>query len=242
MHISIHSALAAGLLLGGAGAATPATAAVYQVQFSGHVTTLSDPGGVFGGASAGQAVVATVRIDDGVAGADIRHSIDGYGSQYGVYGSGVARATVQLNGVAFAFAGDNSGALNRVNFLRPGFPSYDGVFTNLSGNASYPYAGTFLQAYATSTTVDFLEQSPFGDFYGSPLDFTTGPSAIPSLGFFRIDFYQGNPTVGNFQVDRIVVSQAGAVPEPATWGMLIAGFGLVGAALRRRQAAIAATV
>lgn len=29
------------------------------------------------------------------------------------------------------------------------------------------------------------------------------------------------------------------VPEPATWGMLIAGFGLVGATLRRRRAAIA---
>jgi hypothetical protein len=29
------------------------------------------------------------------------------------------------------------------------------------------------------------------------------------------------------------------VPEPATWAMLIAGFGLVGAAIRRRQAAIA---
>jgi len=30
--------------------------------------------------------------------------------------------------------------------------------------------------------------------------------------------------------------QIGAVPEPATWGMLIAGFGLVGAAARRRSA------
>ena len=27
----------------------------------------------------------------------------------------------------------------------------------------------------------------------------------------------------------------GAVPEPATWAMMISGFGLVGTALRRRQ-------
>ena len=33
---------------------------------------------------------------------------------------------------------------------------------------------------------------------------------------------------------------AGAVPEPANWAMLIAGFGLVGAAARRRNAALAA--
>jgi hypothetical protein len=32
----------------------------------------------------------------------------------------------------------------------------------------------------------------------------------------------------------------GAVPEPASWAMLIAGFGLVGAASRRRRRSIAA--
>ncbi|WP_235890256.1 PEPxxWA-CTERM sorting domain-containing protein [Sandaracinobacter neustonicus] len=33
-------------------------------------------------------------------------------------------------------------------------------------------------------------------------------------------------------------TQSGAVPEPATWAMLIAGFGLVGAAARRRRSAV----
>ena len=31
-----------------------------------------------------------------------------------------------------------------------------------------------------------------------------------------------------------------AVPEPASWAMMIAGFGLVGAAMRRREAFLAA--
>ena len=30
---------------------------------------------------------------------------------------------------------------------------------------------------------------------------------------------------------------AGGVPEPATWAMMILGFGLIGGALRQRQAA-----
>lgn len=38
----------------------------------------------------------------------------------------------------------------------------------------------------------------------------------------------GSPTL------RIEYDLAGAVPEPATWGMMIAGFGLMGAAMRRR--------
>jgi hypothetical protein len=32
----------------------------------------------------------------------------------------------------------------------------------------------------------------------------------------------------------------GAIPEPATWAMLLTGFGLVGANMRRRAAATAA--
>ncbi|OJV29380.1 MAG: hypothetical protein BGO24_03985 [Sphingomonas sp. 67-36] len=34
------------------------------------------------------------------------------------------------------------------------------------------------------------------------------------------------------------VAGAGGVPEPATWAMMIAGFGLVGAAMRRRKAQV----
>lgn len=39
----------------------------------------------------------------------------------------------------------------------------------------------------------------------------------------------------SFEFDNIA---AGAVPEPATWAMLIVGFGFVGASLRRRQAGV----
>jgi uncharacterized repeat protein (TIGR03803 family) len=31
------------------------------------------------------------------------------------------------------------------------------------------------------------------------------------------------------------LSESAAIPEPATWGMMIAGFGLVGAGLRLRR-------
>jgi hypothetical protein len=38
-------------------------------------------------------------------------------------------------------------------------------------------------------------------------------------------------------LDRVSASVSGAVPEPATWGMMILGFGLVGMSMRRRGAA-----
>jgi hypothetical protein len=44
------------------------------------------------------------------------------------------------------------------------------------------------------------------------------------------------PDSNDWEMDHL---QYGTVPEPATWGLLIAGFGLVGGALRRRRAALA---
>lgn len=38
--------------------------------------------------------------------------------------------------------------------------------------------------------------------------------------------------------DNIHVDSAGAVPEPASWAMMVGGFGLMGAAMRRRKTAI----
>jgi hypothetical protein len=50
---------------------------------------------------------------------------------------------------------------------------------------------------------------------------------------YPYDFNQGLVTGFNDKV-------GGAVPEPATWAMMIVGFGLVGSAMRRKQAAGAA--
>ena len=53
----------------------------------------------------------------------------------------------------------------------------------------------------------------------SSITITSGTARISSIGQFRIG-----------GVSRAV----GAVPEPATWGMMLIGFGLIGGAMRRR--------
>ncbi len=46
-------------------------------------------------------------------------------------------------------------------------------------------------------------------------------------------------TSSSANIDNInVTAVRGAVPEPATWAMMIAGFGAVGVAMRRRQRAV----
>lgn len=60
----------------------------------------------------------------------------------------------------------------------------------------------------------------------------TGPITAPILkvGSFNL----ADPT-GALSY-QLTISQVGAVPEPATWAMMISGFGMLGAAARRRGA------
>lgn len=69
-----------------------------------------------------------------------------------------------------------------------------------------------------------------------------------SLAAFRGYQYSATLTSGTivfapYTDTAVVVPRGGilfsAVPEPATWAMMIAGFGLVGSALRRRKTAVA---
>lgn len=64
-------------------------------------------------------------------------------------------------------------------------------------------------------------------------DFQIGP------GTFTI-MLQGTPGTANGALGGTVAFQAGAVaaavPEPATWAMMLLGFGAIGASMRRRRA------
>lgn len=79
------------------------------------------------------------------------------------------------------------------------------------------------------------------NFYGDPSTF--GGIPTPALSFtadsIRILFSSYGGTTGQFtygQTGTAVFSYStGAVPEPATWGMMLAGFGMIGFAARRRQ-------
>ncbi|WP_310496797.1 PEPxxWA-CTERM sorting domain-containing protein [Sandarakinorhabdus sp.] len=63
----------------------------------------------------------------------------------------------------------------------------------------------------------------------------SGQTTITTDGFYNVSFVFDTSFVPSKDVviDRVYVA---AVPEPASWAMLIAGFGLVGVSARRRKA------
>jgi hypothetical protein len=85
-------------------------------------------------------------------------------------------------------------------------------------------------AWCGNPTAPFLnavghEQFAFLNVY------LTGGQTYDRIRFYQVGgggYESDNHTVGFF------TTKGGVVPEPATWAMMIAGFGLVGAAVRRR--------
>ena len=158
---------------------------------------------------------------------------------------------------------DSFGALNP--FIQPrlrtqvvggnGFQSYDLTLTGVIPNAW----GSGNQSDATQSTGGGVYFNDNGGtsfaILGVPIGYTSG-SAISNSAFYGGQtFATMGLTIGNYVYNfgsganadtfSLIVSSnptpvvtppvTGAVPEPATWAMMILGMGAVGFAMRRRQ-------
>jgi hypothetical protein len=106
----------------------------------------------------------------------------------------------------------------------------------LASNASFNAIGFNLYTNAYDAPVVSL-YTPGGALIGS----YTVPQAPHTLGYFGLTsttaigwavMIVDRGWVENTAIDNVSI---GSVPEPASWAMLIAGFGLTGAAMRRRR-------
>lgn len=96
----------------------------------------------------------------------------------------------------------------------------------------HPIDGRYFDAHAGQyfTAPDLPDGSlTFSGFrYTGMLDAYAEPRELPITYFPDVRFY--------FQADSYSTNVLTGVPEPATWGLMIAGLGLVGLGLRRRRA------
>lgn len=123
-----------------------------------------------------------------------------------------------------------------INYTLPnGSPTYtdnginDGATFNVNGNG-----------FSGGVNITRLDQAGnFGNgifLYGPQLFMGSTSNPVLSLGTFFLSDIQPPFSTSQLQVNyRLVVSQVAAVPESSTWAMMIGGFGLLGAGLRRRS-------
>lgn len=103
-------------------------------------------------------------------------------------------------------------------------------------------AGTFGGVAGTASTISFgngifaglsINAANLGfTQFGNPTLFTGAPG---NPTFLTGSFTLINPFFGNGNLTISPAAVAGAVPEPATWAMMLIGFGGIGFAMRRRS-------
>ncbi|WP_310498730.1 PEPxxWA-CTERM sorting domain-containing protein [Sandarakinorhabdus sp.] len=102
-------------------------------------------------------------------------------------------------------------------------------------------AGERANVFVSSDFINFV-------FLGVALDSASTAFDLASIGFASpvraikivgLDNFGGSPGFDVAFIQVLPGSIGAAVPEPASWAMLIAGFGLVGASMRRRKAVTA---
>lgn len=91
---------------------------------------------------------------------------------------------------------------------------------------------------ACRTNRQFLDLTPTKGGFNGLLSGSGGPET-PDHGFVIDGVFTGVNRGESFFVPAQFNGFAGGVPEPASWAMLIGGFGLVGGAMRRRRGALA---
>jgi hypothetical protein len=115
------------------------------------------------------------------------------------------------------------------------------------GNCAQGFENTV--KYIIDGTTYSLGDAPIGGYgpFASGGYFTDAATSLAHAATYSASFTLANPTnVSFFIYDDFVSDNAGgvslslaqttgAVPEPATWAMMILGFGVVGGALRRRR-------
>lgn len=150
--------------------------------------------------------------------------IDGLGQDFNVYevdGGGAEWSSVDI-----LVSADGSSFFNVESSFAG---AVDLIGDNAHGSASFRRSFDLGGAVAALGT---------GSFRYLRID-GSGASAIGGNNGFDLD------AIGLVNWEKVVVTPppgggggVGVIPEPATWAMMIAGFGLVGAAARRRRTAV----
>ncbi|MDR6788218.1 hypothetical protein J2Y58_001576 [Sphingomonas sp. BE138] len=145
----------------------------------------------------------------------------------------VSRATVG-SGTEFALELDQYGVALLADFSAGLLTIRNAGNPVLAGGFGLPDDFALYFSNETST-LDFADLGDVDGVFGLDAGNLSLDRGALTIDLSNVDFLDSS----SFQVNlnAPVTPPTGAVPEPATWAMMILGFGVVGAALRRRKTA-----
>lgn len=247
----VSGAVAAAVVLL-AGTAAQATV-IFQTDFEAPTYTVGLLGGQNGWSTFGSAAATTVDGGAPIGGAQSA-KIDGAGAagQSGPFrtdASGITLVTLSADILLTSSTADRSWQFSAIG---PGLLGFTGGIDIDAGTNNiraitngFATIGTFSRdvVHRVDILLDYASLT-----YGVRLDGTTlatglafcgdngacagsGPTSYSTLIFDTFGARGGDAGY----IDNILVQSTAVVPEPGTWALLIAGFGLAGASLRRRR-------
>jgi len=221
MRIAKYLALAAAAAI-----ATPAMAADFS--YTGAPVSIPDSHSLLG---AGAASVFPMTFD-----------VFGLGS--------ITDVNLTLSGLKHTNASDLAIALEAPTGLRILLLANAGGLSNFNGNYTFDQSGTALPMLGYGTFATINDSNPLApSVYVGLLG---GVIAGLTMDGINLDQFNGLDPNGTWKLwitDDLILNRGSlagatlsimanplaAVPEPATWAMMIGGFGLAGMAMRRRQ-------
>ncbi|HMI20550.1 MAG TPA: PEPxxWA-CTERM sorting domain-containing protein [Sphingomonas sp.] len=228
-------ATAAVLGLTGAGAAQAGSAYVYETHkgvVASDPTYNIDVDGLFGAAGANlvgahYTLTFTMSLDDG---AGYEGVTPGLGATYNYAGGGTAALTI--NGHTISYTASNDTSIFRMDTDPLAFAAFGQ--TNVAADLTSDDGLSYFQDQVSSVGTMFASLDPRTPF---SYQLTDADRALQGNGgsFYYLDQY-GNIAAGFIFADNSV--RGGMAPEPASWAMMVVGFGLAGAAMRRRRIAV----
>lgn len=228
------SCLVLGLALA-ATTATPALAVTTKTTYSGVIFDGRDETGLFGtpGSLSGQTAYLSFFFNDETPGAT-RDTTATYDHLSGGGAATPGYATVRINGVTVrldvtsAFAEQLSDS------------AFDAIRHSVGRSDYDPDTGNYYTIEAIASIVSSDERFiPHPVNVNSPLDYTPVPIDDPSAysAYFETNRTEDGGLTNVFANATFIPTRVtvGVVPEPATWAMMILGFGMAGAFLRRQR-------
>ena len=250
-------ALGAALVAGATSIATPASAVV--TTFATYTQTTTAPTLRYVRNGSGGRIRSTTGVGSNLVGATaVRFSF----LQAGI--SNIVNEVAASLVLDFTAAAGNPAQSTGGFLIQPGLSgtfafTYTGATPLVVGSRTYTTGANLLTGTVTSAAIAGATGSSSGGFSASTssgsvvnytsdfLDFTNTvnrdmaislTSIIPGLSrnsaSTAINSFRASAT-GAFSSDPAPIVN-GIVPEPATWGMMLLGFGLIGGSLRRRGA------